>query len=300
MRPASALPVRAAPVLAAALALAASLLLAPRTGAAPAARPATRPPRATLSTVPADLPAEMLGEKVSAIVTVRALVAPSGLVDSTRAEDGDERLRPSAEAAVRWWVFAPGRSREWVAVRVPFEADADAEPLYPDVIAIARQSESDGDLPTALAGWVGALARLGKSPVVRNEWTIREHTMAIAHRMPPIYPGGELEGTESAARGEQLRTVARSAHLDLLARFDHVLAGAPWWDEPYLWSACSYAGCGRGADALRSLRAYRLATTDSAGSAFAARMIDRLAVSDTTGVSAAIRTWRVVMEPEDR
>jgi hypothetical protein len=153
----------------------------------------------------------------------------------------------------------------------------------------------------ALTAWVGALARVGTSPVAGNEWAFREHAVAVVRRMPaPPPPGDELSGAAMGARTEQLRTVARSAHLALLPKFDHALAGAPWWAEPYLWRAGSLAGCGRTPEALRSLRFFRLATGDSAGSAFAARMIDRLAASDTIGVSAAIKTWGVSVGPDGR
>jgi len=272
---------------------------APPAGASPpAASPA---PRVVLLTAPADLPPELLGTKVAAELGVRALVAPSGLVDSATAVSGDERLRPSAEAAARWWVFAPAREREWVTVSVPVTAAADAVALHPDVLAIARESEAAGDLPTALASWVGALNRLGLSPVALNEWAIREHAMALARRStPPPPPDNQAGGAARGARGLQLRTVERVGHMDLVRRFDDALRRAPWWDEPYLWRAGSLAGCGRTAEALRSLRAYRLASADSAGVAFAGRLIDRLAAADTVGVCEAIKTWRVVSEPRTR
>lgn len=278
------------------------VLLALACAAPPAAASATdAPPRTVLLTAPADLPPELLGTKVAAAIGVRALVAPSGLVDSATAVSGDERLRPSAEAAARWWVFAPAGERQWITVTVPVTAAEDAEALHPDVLAIAREAEAGGDLPTALASWVGALSRLGMSPVALNEWAIREHAMALARRItPPPVPGDLVGGTARGARGQQLRTVGRMGHMDLLGRFDYALLRAPWWDEPYLWRAGSLAGCGRTAEALRSLRAYRLASADSAGVAFAGRLIDRLAAADTVGVCEAIKTWRVVSEPRTR
>lgn len=290
---------RSAYLLAACLALACA---APPVGAGATGVPAAGPaPRAVLLTAPADLPPELLGTKVSAEVAVRALVAPSGLVDSARAVSGDPRLRASAEAAARWWVFAPAEGRDWITVTVPVTAGEDAEPLHPDVLAIARESEAGGDLRTALASWVGALNRLGRSPVVLNEWAIREHAMALARRITPPPPLGDaIGGAARGARGQQLRTVARSGHMELVERFDRALARAPWWDEPYLWRAGSLAGCGRTAEALRSLRAYRLASADSAGVAFAGRMIDRLAAADTVGVCESIKTWGVVSEPRTR
>jgi len=258
-------------------------------------------PREVLLTAPADLPPELLGTKVAAEVAVRVLVSPSGLVDSARAVSGDPRLRQGAEAAARWWVFASASAPEWLTVRVPVAADEHAVGLHPDVIAMARRAEADGDLPMALASWVGVLGRLGRSPVALNEWAIREHAIALARRISPSPPPGHaIGGAARGARGQQQRTVARADHLALVEKFDHALLRAPWWDEPYLWRAGSLAGCGRTAEALRSLRAYRLATADTAGAAFAGRLIERLAAADTVGVSEAIKTWRVVSEPRRR
>lgn len=287
----------------AALAIASLALASLAAGGALAAAPPepAAPEREALLTVPAGLPPALLGRNVAAKLTVRAFVAPSGLVDSARAVAGDERLRGAAEEAVRWWVFAPAPGPSRVTVTVPIEAGADAAPLHPDVIAMARQAESAGDHATALASWTGALARRGTSPVVLNEWALREHAIGVARRLPHDPPAGSAVGaTARGARGEQLRTVARARHAELVERFDHALLRAPWWDEPYLWRAGSLAGCGRAAEALRSLRAYRLATRDTAGAAFAGRMIERLAAADTVGVCEAIKTWRVVSEPRTR
>jgi hypothetical protein len=257
-------------------------------------------PRAVLLTVPADVPDAMLGEAFTAKIGVRALVAPSGLVDSTAAVDGDERLRASAETAVRWWVFAPARTAGWTTVSVSIEGHDDDEPLRPDVLALASQAETAGDDATALAALTGALARHGMSPTVNNDWGVRERALVINKRRPALYPpGDELVGIAQVARGEQLRTVTRVGHAALVAQFDKVVTGAPWWDEPYLWRAGSLAGTGNTAEALRSLRAFRLGTRDSAASVFAARLIDRLAAADTLGVSAAIKTWRVPADPKE-
>lgn len=286
-----------------AFAFASLALVSLAAGAARAAEPpaAGAPAREALLTTPANLPPALLGQKVAAKLTVRAHVAASGLVDSAKAVAGDERLRAAAEAAVRWWVFAPAAAPSWVSVTVPVEADADAPPLYPDVLALARQAESSGDPATALASWTGALARVGSSPAVLDEWALRERAIAVARRLPYDPPASAVVGARArGARGEQLRTVARARHAELVATFDHALLRAPWWDEPYLWRAGSLAGCGRTAEALRSLRAYRLATRDTAGAAFAARLADRLAAADTVGVCEAIKTWRVVSEPRTR
>jgi len=292
------MPTRVAPATAA-LACAALLCFSPAAHAAAAAEPAAA--RAMLLTAPADLPTAQLGKQVAASIGVRVLVSAEGLVDSARATSGDPSLRPSAEAAARWWVFAPGDRREWVAVTVPVSASADAAALHPDVLAMAREAERSGDLPAALASWVGALNRLGTSPVVANEWAIREHTFALARRIsPPPMPGGGIAARARGARNSQLRTVARAEHLDLVAQFDTALMAAPWWPEPYLWRAGSLAGGGQVAEALRSLRAYRLASSDTAGVAFAGRLIPRLAAGDNVGVCEAIKTWGVTSESTSR
>jgi hypothetical protein len=293
MRPAPAISFRVAPALAG-LALA-CLASAPALHAAAPPAPAAR---AVVSSVPADIPSDLIGDSLSASVTVRALVAPSGLVDSATAVAGDERLRAAAEAAVRWWVFAPARAASWASVNVPFEGRDDDEPLRPDVLALARDAEAGGDDAGALAALSGALARLGRSPAVNNEWSVRERALAMTRRRSALFPPGDaLTGAAQSARGEQLRAVTRVDHAALVTRFDQVLAAAPWWDEPYLWRAGSLAGTGRVADALRSLRAFRLGTRDSEAAAFAGRMIDRLAAADTLGVNAAIKTWRVPADP---
>lgn len=295
MKPAAAVPVR--------LALAAAVAFALAAASAPPSHPdaGAGGARAALLTVPADLPPALLGEAVAAKLTVRVAVSPEGLVDSAVAVAGDARLRASAEAAARWWVFTPAARPATLTVSVPVEAARDAADLRPDVLAMARESEAHGDLPTALAAWVGALARVGTSPTVANEWAIREHAIALARRMSPPPPlPNVVWGPARGARGQQLRTVARAKHVELVAQFDTALREAPWWDEPYLWRAGSLAGCGRTAEALRSLRAYRLASTDTAGIAFAERLMSRLAAADTIGVCEAVKTWRVTAEPAPR
>lgn len=295
------MPARVAPA-PAAFAFAALLSLPFVAQAAAPPKPAQpAPARAVLLTAPADIPSAQLGRKIATMIGVRVLVTPEGLVDSARATSGDPALRPSAEASARWWVFAPGERREWVPVTVPVSAGTDAADLHPDVLALAREAERSGDLETALASWVGALNRLGTSPVVVNEWAIREHTFALARRIsPPPLPGSAVAARARGARNSQLRTVARAAHLELVAQFDTALLAAPWWPEPYLWRAGSLAGAGQAAEALRSLRAYRLASSDTAGVAFAGRLIPRLAAGDETGVCEAIKTWGVTTEQTSR
>lgn len=287
-----------APVLLAA-ALAAPLLAPP--AAAPARAAGAKEQRVALLTAPANLPDALLGQAVSARIEVRARVAPSGLVEDAHAVSGDARLRAAAEAAVRWWVFtpAPRASREDVTVTI--ETKADAPTLHPDVLAMGRAAEEGGDLASAIAAWTGALARVGQSPVVADPWALREHVIELARRMPsPPPPPAVVVVQTRGVRGDQERAVARGTHEDLLPRFDEAISAAPWWPDAWLWRAGSLAGCGRVPEALRSLKAYRLAATDTAGIAFAGRMIDRLAAADTIGVCAAIKTYGVVTEKPAR
>jgi hypothetical protein len=289
-----------APTVLLALALASAFAL-PR-AATPARAAEANPERTVLLTAPANLPPALLGERVHAQVGVRAHVSAPGLVDSALAVSGDPRLRQAAEASVRWWVFAPSPRAGWETVTVPFEAGADAPGLHPDVISMARASEARGDLPTALAAWTGALERTGTSPVAENPWEFREHVLSIVRRMPSRpEPPLVVFAAANRVRASQLRTMARGDHADLVKRFDDAIAGAPWWADLWLWRAGSLAGCGRTAEALRSLKTYRLASADTAGVAFANRLIVRLATSDTVGVCEAVKTWQVVTEsPDDR
>ncbi len=270
--------------------------------ATPARAAEAGPEREVLLTAPVNLPSALLGQHVNARIGVRAHVSPTGLVESAHAVSGDPRLREAAEASVRWWVFAPAPRAEWETVTVPVEVSADAPGIRPDVIGMARESEAHGDLATALAAWTGALERTGRSPLVENPWEFREHVLAIVRRMPsPPEPPYVVFATARQTRASQLRAVARGTHVDLVKRFDDELAGAPWWADLWMWRAGSLAGCGRTAEALRSLKFYRLASTDTAGVAFADRLITRLAAADTVGVCEAVKTWRVVTEaPGDR
>jgi hypothetical protein len=252
--------------------------------------PAQAPPLGVLSRVPADVSQAALDARLDDSLTVRAHVTPVGLVDSVRAVSGDPRLRADAEAAVRWWIFQPPGPAEWTTVRVEIDGRAETEALVPDVIAMARSAERDGDVRSAIDAWCGALARVGGHPQTRNEWAMRDRIVRLALRMPspPPVPGfTAAEGQR--ARGRQQRTVARADHEDLVAALDALLLAAPWWSDAYQWRAASQLGCGQIADGLRSLVLFRTASRDSAARALADRALAGLARGDTLGVSQMLK-----------
>jgi len=266
-----------------ALPLLLALALATPLAAAPPAS------REVLSRVPADVPRAALAAHLKGDVVVEALVAPTGVVDSVRAQ-GDPRLRGAAEAAVRWWIFSPAATSDWVRVNVAIDGTVGDEPLNPDVLAMARDAEKTGDLRGAIDAWTGALHRAGRHPSIRNEWAIRGHVIQLAARMktPPPPPHAAQVHAEGA-RIKQDRTLARSLHADLVTIFDASLLDAPWWSEAYQWRAASEAGCGRITDAMRSLLAFRLGTSDSTNQALADSALAGLAASDTLGVSELLK-----------
>ena len=244
---------------------------------------------AVISRVPADAPQAALDAKLAGEVRVRVRVQRDGLPDSAVAVSGDPRLRGSAAAAARWWIFAPPPRVTWTTVTVPVDGREPAEPLVPDVLAIARANERAGDWQGAIDAWVGALARVGRTPLLRNEWAIREHTVRLAQRMkgmPRI--SGEMAGTATAARGQQGHLVTGEDHERLAHEIDEALDVAPWWADAYEWRAASLANCGRGNDAMRSLELFRIGSRDSADRALAERGLAGLAAGDTVATAALL------------
>ncbi|HTR97151.1 MAG TPA: hypothetical protein VMH61_04565 [Candidatus Acidoferrales bacterium] len=269
-------------------ALAAVTLLAAATLLPAVVRAAEDP--AVVSRVPADVPSELLAAHVATDVGVRVHVRRDGTVDSVRAVSGDVRLRRSAESAVRWWIFARPSGPQWTLVHVQFDGHDDAEPLDPDVIALARDAETSGDLSGAIDDWCGALARVGQHPALRNEFAIREHILRLAARLePPRAVPTSIFGEGQVARIQQERTVARTAHEELVEAFDHVLVAAPWWGEAYQWRAASQLACDRAADGLRSLRLFRDAAATSAARDIADRALARFAAGDTLGAAEILK-----------
>src|SRR5262245_31527153 len=120
----------------------------------------------------------------SALVEVCALVDSSGLVREAAAAGRHTPYDSAAVDAVRWWWFEPARragravpARALIAVAA--RPPRDADPLVPDVLALAAEAESRGDLRGAIDAWTGALARAGRHSAIGNEWAIREHILRL-------------------------------------------------------------------------------------------------------------------------
>ncbi|HUK64899.1 MAG TPA: TonB family protein, partial [Dongiaceae bacterium] len=163
------------------------------------------------------------------------------LVDSTGTVREAGVSRPAApfdEAALdaaRWWLFTPARSHgrpvpARIAVTLPAHVPRDADPLVPDVVALARDAETRGDLHGALDAWTGALARVGTHPALQNEWAIRARLVGLAARMPkpPEVPMMSVARARSM-HNLMLRNVARGPNEDYARALDEVLLVAPWY-----------------------------------------------------------------------
>jgi TonB family protein len=234
------------------------------------------------TTVPADVPQAALDAKLKGKVVVRVHVTRWGTVDGEVVVSGDPRLRPSALAAARWYLFAPPASPAWTTVTVSIDGTVDYDPLPLDILKMARDAERLGHTQAALDAWAGALNRCGTHPTIRNPWAIREHIADLQSHMKDEAPlRGESQGYAVAARVEQQRTVAGVSHADLIKKFEDAQRDLPWWDEPYQWNAASMLGCGRSQDAVRTLLVFRAMTRDTVSKNRAIRALDRIAVGDT-------------------
>lgn len=274
-----------------ALALAASVSNA--TTAAPHRAAAGAPATVELTPVlrpAADVPQAAIDAKLSGKVELALRVTRAGYVDSVRVLSGDSRLRTAASDVARWCIYAPLSEPAWTHLTVEIDGAVEPEPLNPDVIAMAREAEGTKDWNNALAAWTGALQRLGSHPSLANEWALREHALHVSRQLKPVPPApGEMQGNARGARTQQERVVARGQHEDIVGIFDNVLRTAPWWIDPYLWRASSLAGCGRRAEAVRSLRFYLLGAPDSAGTWLATTALAQLAAGDSLGASELIK-----------
>lgn len=261
--------------------------------AAPASPAAKLPHTVTLTPVlqpAADVPQAALDAQLKGTVTLLVRVTRPGYVDSLRVLTGDARLRTAASDVARWCVYAPQTAPVWTTLAVTVDGRVEPEPLNPDVLAIAREAEGAKDWNNALAAWTGALQRLGTHPSLANEWALREHALRASRQIKPVPQApGETQGNARGARTQQERVVARGQHEDLVGIFDTVLKTAPWWSDPYLWRASSLAGCGRSAEAVRSLRFYLLGAPDSAGTWLATTALAQIAAGDTLGASELIK-----------
>lgn len=264
------------------------LLMSGSPGFAVAAAPAA--PLEPVLRVAADVPQAALDAQFAGKVALSVRVTPAGYVDSVRVLSGDTRLRAAAVAAARWHVYAPQKTSAWTPLTIAIDGAVEYEPINPDVLTLAREAEEAGDWNNALFAWTGALARLGTHPSLTNEWALREHTLRAAQHLKPIPQApGETQGTARSGRVQQERVIARVQHEDVVRIFDTVLRTTPWWGDPYLWRASSLAGCGRSAEAVRSLRFFLLTEPDSAGRWLATQALAQLTAGDSLGASELIK-----------
>ena len=158
----------------------------------------------------------------------------------------------------------------------------DSDPLVPDVVALASDAEARGDLRGALDFWTGALARVGTHPSLQNEWTLREHVVRLAARLPkpPEVPLSTV-GRARSMHNLMLRNMGRADNADYAKALDEVLLVAPWYADAYRWRASARAASGQRDNAVRDVLCYRLAVHDSLGRALAERALVALAKADT-------------------
>jgi hypothetical protein len=299
-------------ILASLLAPIASARHAAKPGAAPstAGQPADVRARASCDPLPGELPGELprLRSAIGLNYSNAMLAAPADdsvgvcvLVDSTGAVREAGVSRPAAPfdeaalAAARWWVFAPARSHgrpvpARIAVTLAAHVPRNADPLVPDVVALARDAETRGDLRGALDAWTGALARVGTHTALQNEWAIREQVMALASRMPKP-PEVPLMATSRARamHNLMLRNVARGPNEDYARALDEVLLEVPWYADAYRWRASARAASGQRDGAVRDVLCYRLAAHDSVGRALADRALVALAAADTVAALTMLK-----------
>jgi len=238
---------------------------------------------------------EMLDAPADSTVEVCVLVDSTGTVREAGVSLSVAPVDEAAVEAARWWVFAPARAHgrpvpARIPVRVPTHPPRDADPLVPDVVALARDAEQRGDLRGALDAWTGVLARAGKHPALQNEWTIREQVVRLAARLPAP-PEVDL-ATVARARSMHnlmLRNVARGANEDYAKALDEVLLVAPWYADAYRWRASARAASGQRDAAIRDVLCYRLAARDSIGRALAERALVALASADTLAAMTILK-----------
>ncbi len=238
---------------------------------------------------------EMLEHAEDASVEVCVLVDSTGTVREAGISRPAAPFDLAALEAARWWVFTPARhAGRTVAARIAVTVEArvprDTDPLVPDVVALAHEAETRGDLRAAIDAWTGVLARTGRRPTLQNEWISREHVVRLAARSPrPI----EVPfATVSRARGQRnlmQRNIARGANEDYARALDEVLRIAPWYADAYRWRAAARAANGQRDGAVRDLLCYRLAAPDSAGREVAERALMLLATGDTLRANSLLK-----------
>jgi hypothetical protein len=265
----------------AALALATPLLAAAASG--DDAPGTASPGPAVLSRAPVDLTEAALAAHLQGTVRLRVHVSKLGLADSVIALGGDPRLREGAVASARWTLFAPPSAPVWTSLEVEVDARDAADPLTPDVLAIARDAERRGAPWEAIDACSGALQRIGTNPRLRNEWPIRDRAIRLARHVPAErlrVPGAFMTECQGA-RERQFRTMSRADNEDFVTTFDQALLICPWWADGYQWRAASLLRCGRGMDAMRTLVLFRSAAGDSTARSIADRALATLAGGDS-------------------
>jgi hypothetical protein len=296
----------------AAITLLAALLLpvAPAGGAAPVAAAAPESERRGCDPLPGpdpDVPPRVLSRLAPNFanehlevpgpyaIRVCARVDELGLVSEARLLEGGTPFDSAAVDAVRWWLFEPARHGGKpvpgaLAVTVEVAPPPDGEPLVPDVLALARAAEARGDHRGAIDAWTGVLARVGSHPTLSDEWSVREHVLRLAARLPaaPTVPRS-LDGRARGARNLMQRNIARGANADYARTLDTVLLGAPWYVDAYRWRAAARAASGDRAGALRDARCYALAAPDSAGRALVRQALRALAAGDTLAANSMLK-----------
>jgi hypothetical protein len=228
-------------------------------------------------------------------VRVCVLVDSTGIVREAHALGSGSPFDAAAIAAARWWVFEPARRAgkavpATLEIPVAIPARGDAEPLSPDVHALALEAEARGDVRGAIDAWTGVLARVGTHPSLGDEWSVRDRILDLAARLSPWPPvNHNLEGRARGARNMMQRNVARAPNADYAHSMDQVLLAAPWFVEAYRWRAAASAASGRRFDAMRDVLCYQRAVPDSGSRALAERALRALAAGDTLSANSLLK-----------
>ena len=231
----------------------------------------------------------------TAAVELCVLVDPTGVARELRISRGGTPLDSAAVDAVRWWLFDPAKRGAttvpaWLGVTVTAKPPADADPIVPDVLALATAAEKRGDARGAMDAWTGALARAGNHESLRNEWILREHILrlAAASPTPPAIPA-QFTGPARGARNLMQRNIARANNADYAKTLDNVLRAVPWYVDAYRWRAAARAASGQRNGAMRDVLCYRLGVADSANRALADRALVMLAAGDTLAANSLLK-----------
>ncbi len=277
-----------------------ALAVAPASAAAPAdcgSLPGTAPERAPklFDRGGFNFSSVLLAEKAAHPVDLCVLVDARGQVSDVRVSASSTPFDSAAADAVRWWWFTPARAAgkpvaSWLRLSVDIQPPADTEAIVPDVLALAHDAESRGDVRGAIDAWGGVLARVGVHPSLGDEYSVRERILRLAARLPerPKVPTS-AEGRARGARNMMQRNVARGENEDYAKRLDEALIVAPWYTEAYRWRAAARAACGMRAGALRDAACYRIAAPDSASRALADRAIALIAAGDTLTANSILK-----------